>query len=200
MDGITQETYEKYRINGNLEKVLSGINNLILWKKKLKSKKPYIEIQFLMLGTNEKQIEELKNCFKLPLMHEFDTIKKYKTLCIAKKLNEIDIKFKTAQIYDYQDGNKFIPHNPKYSRYKKVGEKFVLKKKIKNKCWRLWNSIVITTTGEVLSCCFDKDSKYSFGNIQNNSLKNIIRNEKFYKFARQVLTNKKEIDICRNCV
>jgi MoaA/NifB/PqqE/SkfB family radical SAM enzyme len=63
MDGIDQESYEKYRIGGKLEKVLSGIRNLIEAKKALKSQSPYIILQFLLFQHNTHQITEIR---KLP--------------------------------------------------------------------------------------------------------------------------------------
>ena len=76
----------------------------------------------------------------------------------------------------------------------------MLKKRVKNKCWRLWNSVVITWDGLVLPCCFDKDAKYVFGKVEANQIKEIIGNTNFKKFAKKVLTEKKTIDICKNCI
>ena len=61
IDGTTQETYESYRKNGNLDKVIEGTKNVIKWKKELKSKTPYIIFQFLVVKPNEHQIEDAKN-------------------------------------------------------------------------------------------------------------------------------------------
>jgi MoaA/NifB/PqqE/SkfB family radical SAM enzyme len=60
LDGITQDTYEKYRIGGNLEKVLEGTKRLVYWKKKLGSKTPHIIWQFIAFKHNEHQIPELE--------------------------------------------------------------------------------------------------------------------------------------------
>ena len=38
MDGTDQETYEKYRSGGDLKTVKSGIENILKWRKKLKTK------------------------------------------------------------------------------------------------------------------------------------------------------------------
>ena len=35
IDGTTQESYEQYRVNGNLEKVIEGTKNIIHWKKEI---------------------------------------------------------------------------------------------------------------------------------------------------------------------
>ena len=42
IDGTNQETYEQYRKNGSLARVLEGTRNIIDWKIKLKSKTPHL--------------------------------------------------------------------------------------------------------------------------------------------------------------
>jgi len=81
IDGTTQETYEKYRIGGSLEKTLAGTKNIVKWKKTLKSKKPYLIFQFLLVRHNEHQTEEVKR--------------------LAKAIGVDEVKFKTAQINDF---------------------------------------------------------------------------------------------------
>ncbi len=179
LDGTSQKVYEKYRIGGNLKTVIAGIKTLIETKKKLKSKTPFIELQFLVLRTNEHQIEEIKK--------------------LSKELKINKLSLKSAQIYNFENDNIFIPENKKYSRYKKINKQWILKKKLKNKCSRLWISSVITWDGKVLPCCFDKDAKYSFGNIKGRKFREIIKNNNFKYFANNLLNNRKDIDICRNC-
>jgi MoaA/NifB/PqqE/SkfB family radical SAM enzyme len=49
IDGTTQAVYEQYRVGGQLEKVLSGAQRIIRWKRELKSKKPFVIFQFLVV-------------------------------------------------------------------------------------------------------------------------------------------------------
>lgn len=179
IDGTTQDVYEKYRVNGDLSRVIIGTKQLIDYKNKYKSKTPFVEIQFLVLKTNEHQIEEIKE--------------------LAKAMKVDKLSFKSAQICDYEDDNNFIPNNKKFRRYKMENDKWRLKKKNKNKCWRLWNSVVITWNGEVLPCCFDKNANYSYGNIKDEKIKSLIKNENFENFAKKVQTNRSSIPICNNC-
>jgi len=180
LDGTTQKIYEQYRKNGSLEKVLNGTKALVLKKKQLKLNLPYIKFQFLVVKPNENQIDEAKT--------------------LAKSVGVNKIIFKTAQIYDFENGNPLIPEKEKYSRYKKGEDgKYHLKKKLKNRCWRLWSNPVITVEGDVLPCCFDKDAKYAMGNIYQQSFAEIWNNEKYQNFRKKVLNNRKSIDICRNC-
>lgn len=180
IDGSTQEVYENYRINGNLEKVIAGIKNLLAAKKELKSTKPYIVFQMLVVKPNEHQIEDVKR--------------------IGKELGVDEVKLKTAQIYDFKNGSSLIPTIDKYSRYKKLENgTYVIKNKMANKCWKLWHSNVITWDGKIVPCCFDKDAKYEMGNLNNETLRAIWENKNYKKFRNQLISNRKSIDICTNC-
>jgi MoaA/NifB/PqqE/SkfB family radical SAM enzyme len=61
VDGITQDTYEKYRQGGELEKVITGIKILSELKRKYQTKNPQIIIQFLVFRFNEHQIKDIKS-------------------------------------------------------------------------------------------------------------------------------------------
>lgn len=180
IDGTTQEVYEQYRIGGNLEKVIEGTKNIIEAKKELKSNSPKVIFQFLVVKPNEHQIESL-----------------YK---LADELGVDEVKLKTAQVYDYKNGNKLIPSIEKYARYKENKEGiWELKNEMLNQCFRMWQSCVITWNGLVVPCCFDKDAKHQFGNLNQNSFKNVWTNEKYQQFRKSLLISRKEIDICQNC-
>jgi len=52
---------------------------------------------------------------------------------------------------------------------------------------------------KVLHCCFDKDAQYSMGNLQEQSFEEIWYGDKYQQFRRTLFTNRKEIEICKNC-
>ncbi|MCS7075688.1 MAG: SPASM domain-containing protein [Bacteroidia bacterium] len=180
IDGTTQQTYQQYRIGGNLNIVIEGIKNLIQAKKNNKAKHPYVILQFIVFKHNEHQINEIKQ--------------------LAKKWQVDALQLKTAQIYNFENGSPLIPENEKYRRYTqdKTG-KFVIKNKFFNHCWKLWHSCVFTWDGKVLPCCFDKDAQYEMGNIQNQSFKDIWKNQKYNAFRRQILVGRSTIEMCKNC-
>src|SRR6185312_5340683 len=100
IDGTTQEVYEQYRIGGKLDKVIEGARNIVKWKKELKSRKPFVFFQFLVVRPNEHQLDDIRR--------------------LAKEIGVDQVRFKTAQVYDYQkDPNGLIPRQEKYSRYRK---------------------------------------------------------------------------------
>ena len=180
IDGTTQEVYEQYRKEGHLEKVLEGTKNIIAAKKARNSQFPHIIFQFLVVKPNEHQIEEAKQ--------------------LAIDLGVDEIRFKTAQVYSYENGNPLIPSNEKYSRYRKMANgKYKLKNKMSNHCWRMWSSAVITWDGSVVPCCFDKDATHKLGNLQFVKFADIWKNKDYQHFRKALLTNREEIDICKNC-
>ena len=180
VDGTTQNVYEQYRKGGQLETVVQGTRNIVKWKREMKSRTPHIILQFLVVKQNEHQIKEMKS--------------------MAKRLGVDELKLKTAQIYNYQDGNSLIPTDPKYSRYKKTKEgKYKLKYEIRNECWKMWHSAVVTWDGKVVPCCFDKDAANQMGTLRNQSFRNIWKGSAYDRFRKQIFSERSEIPICTNC-
>lgn len=60
IDGTTQEVYEKYRVNGSLEKCLTNLRALADIKKRLGVRHPYTDWQFLIFDHNVHQLDEVK--------------------------------------------------------------------------------------------------------------------------------------------
>jgi radical SAM protein with 4Fe4S-binding SPASM domain len=180
IDGTTQEVYEQYRVHGSLQKVLDGTKHLVEARKNLNSRTPHIIFQFLVVRPNEHQIEEAKQ--------------------LANEYKVDEIRFKTAQVYDYENGNPLIPTIEKYSRYKRLSSgKFIVKSSLDNHCWRMWSGAVVTWDGKVVPCCFDKDATHEMGNLSKEDFKSIWKGKAYAMFRKQLLKGRKEIDICKNC-
>jgi len=180
LDGTTQEVYEQYRIHGKVDKVLEGTKNIIQAKKKLNSQTPQVVFQFLVVKHNEHQIDEV---------HQ-----------LANDLGVDKVALKTAQIYDYKNGSPLLPTDQKYSRYRMKNDgTYEIKNKLRNHCWRLWHSAVITWDGDIVPCCFDKDAKYKMGTLQDHTFQDIWHNDTYKGFRNAIIQSRKNIDICQNC-
>jgi len=180
VDGTTQDVYENYRKEGNLEIVLQGARNVVKWKKKLKSQTPHIVFQFLVVRPNEHQIPDI---FRL-----------------AKTIGVDEVKLKTAQVYDYEHGNPLIPLNERYARYQRqIDGTYRVKNQLLNHCWKLWHACVITWDGQVVPCCFDKDAKHRLGDLQHQSFQQIWKGASYNAFRHRLLNGRDQIDICTNC-
>ncbi|MFM8832573.1 MAG: SPASM domain-containing protein [Cytophagales bacterium] len=180
IDGTSQETYQSYRVGGNLDKVIEGTKNIIAWKRKLKSQTPHVIFQFLVVKPNEHEIPEVYR--------------------IAQQLGVDEVKLKTAQIYDYQNGSPLIPTQPKYSRYKEMSDgTYTIKNAFDNHCWKMWHSCVVTWDGKVVPCCFDKDAHHVLGDLTQQSFTEIWQSEKYEQFRSSLLRSRSEIEMCKNC-
>jgi radical SAM protein with 4Fe4S-binding SPASM domain len=180
MDGIDQQTYEKYRVKGDLQTVTDGIKRLVMAKKTAKSTTPFIELQFIVMRHNEHQMQQ---------MREF-----------AKQAGVDKLAFKTAQVYNFNSESTIIPALKSKSRYRQTSEgKWIMAKKIRNRCHRIWSSLVITWDGKVVPCCYDKDADHQTGNLLEEPLSEIWKNQQYTSFRRQVLRNRSANEICRNC-
>lgn len=180
IDGTTQETYESYRVGGHLSKVIEGTKNIIKWKKELKSSTPHVIFQFLVVKPNQHQINDVKK--------------------LAKELGVDEVKLKTAQIYEYEQGSPLIPDIEKYSRYKKTETgAYSIKNEMINNCWRMWHSCVITWDGIVVPCCFDKDAHHRMGTLSLSNFRSIWNGESYNGFRKTLMKSRSEIEMCKNC-
>lgn len=180
IDGLTQDTYESYRIHGQLEKVISGAKAMVEAKKEAQSATPHLIFQFLVVKANEHQIPQVQE--------------------LADEIGIDEVRFKTAQVYDYKNGNELIPDNEAYSRYiKQKDGTYRFKYKGGNSCWRMWSSSVLTWDGQVVPCCFDKDAQHTLGSLQEQSFESIWKSPAYRSFRNTVLQDRNSIEICTNC-
>lgn len=179
VDGLDEESYQKYRVGGTFKQADEGLRLLIKQRNKLKQKRPFVEFQFIVMKQNEHQVEDVKE--------------------YCKDVGVDKLVFKTMQISSYENALKFLPTNPKYRRYKIADESFEMKNGMKNHCFALWRTSVITWDGKVVPCCFDKDARHSLGNLNGKSFSDIWTSNEYQKFRQSVLTNRSQNDICRNC-
>ncbi len=181
LDGTNPETYAKYRVGGNFETVMKGLELLCDARRQLGSKRPLIELQFLVFKHNRDEIENI--------------------IRIAQK-NRVDrVAFKTAQIYSDEQGKEFLPEDGSFSRYEFDGEKFRIKSTLPNFCKRLWLNSTINWDGSVSPCCFDKDAYHAMAFLfdEQTSFKQVFHNKKYMAFRQKILTDRKSIPMCSNC-
>jgi radical SAM protein with 4Fe4S-binding SPASM domain len=180
VDGLDQQTYEKYRVNGKLQTVVDGIQRLVDARKAADSTSPFIELQFIVMRHNQHQIKQ---------MREF-----------ANQSGVDKLTFKTAQVYHLNSQNTIIPSLKEKSRYRQNQDgSWIMANKIRNRCHRIWSSVVVTWDGKVVPCCYDKDADHQSGNLLEESLGTLWKNQISVAFRKKVLSDRSEIEMCRNC-
>lgn len=180
IDGITAASYATYRIGGNLETVLKHMRCLAAVKTRMKSKYPKIIWQTVLFSHNEHEVQWIKEHYR--------------------NYGANALQLKTAQLYQlHADSKALLPTNPKWTRYKKVGLRYVIKNRLENKCWRMWSSAVVTWNGYVIPCCFDKDAVHRMGSVKTEAFDTIWTKAAYSEFRKNLLNNRKSIDMCQNC-
>jgi len=141
-------------------------------------KRPWIELQFLVMRHNEHEIASMK--------------------ALARNLGVDHLSLKTVQIDAPDRADIFLPSDRKRSRYAAAQGTLTTERK-RDTCRRLWFSTVINWDGTVVPCCFDKDGDFVMGNILQESLEQIWWGRRYQAFRDAVLRNRAGIAMCRNC-
>ena len=178
IDGLSEKSYSTYRQGGSLKKALEGLQFLHEAKAHTGAHL-HIELQCLRLRSNGDEWSLFEREYK--------------------NLGADSLTFKTAQFYDYEQGNPLMPTDSQYARYL-LGQdgKYHLKKR-RWICRRVLSGCVIDVEGNVLPCCFDKDRRFILGNIFEQTLDKIWHSNKAVGFREQVLTNRTAFAMCSNC-
>jgi radical SAM protein with 4Fe4S-binding SPASM domain len=180
IDGTTQEVYAGYREGGTLSKVINGTKELMRQKKLHKSRSPHVIWQFIVFKGNQHQLADFKK--------------------LARETGVDEVKIKTAQIYEFENGSDFIPTLQEYSRYERNADgRYSIRNRLLDKCWRMWQGCVITWDGKVVPCCFDKDASHVVGDLNSETFQSVWRSDAYRHFRKQLLTGRSQIDICTNC-
>ncbi|MGD9897676.1 MAG: radical SAM/SPASM domain-containing protein [Calditrichaceae bacterium] len=180
LDGITQETYETYRVKGDVSKVITGLRRFMEIKRQRKSKTPLIALQFLVMKHNEHELTAIKN--------------------LGKEIGVDRILIKNIEVRSLNEAKTWLPENEKFRRYDFSGDTFNVKNNHKKSCPRPWMSTLINWDGSVVPCCFDKNGHFNMGNINlTGRFDEIWLSGQFSEFRDLLIKDRKSIDMCRNC-
>lgn len=145
VDGATQETYQKYRQGGDLNRVQETIRTLLRVRHAKGSKTPRITLRFVAMKQNEAE---------LPL--------------VKKMAEELGVDYFAVKSVDMPSDigtsldEVFTPKNEQYQRYEYEKGTYIRKEK-PFVCMRPWKRVTMDATGEIISCEYDYKNLHSFG-------------------------------------
>jgi len=184
LDGVTEDTYRKYRQGGSLTAMIENLRTLVDEKKRVKSRLPYIDLQFIIMKHNESEYEA--------------------ALDFARSLGVDQLTYKAVYLQPPATAEKaknFLPGNPEFAVY---GEKdgrvsFKTKTSNTNMCRSIWVSTIVNSNGDVTPCCYDYNNKFVMGNIFREDFRKIWNNRKYKDFRKAVLRDKINLPMCGQC-
>ena len=170
VDGISQETYQQYRVGGNFNRVLENIKSINRYKELYKSEFPQLRWQFVIFSHNEHELLEAKalaeslNMQFHPKLSWDENIADLKNRDLVREMLGAASRSEYRQMY----GTGYI-------------QKYI--------CSQLWTSPQINWNGEILGCCYNYWG--SFGNAFESGLMNGLNSDKI-AYARQMLRGEAE--------
>lgn len=189
VDGTTQETYEVYRVGGNLQLVLNNLEMLVERRKILGSRTPEIRFQILDFPWTHAQIEEARAIATDIGVDEFHA----KGGCIHPRMKLVNLTRsrntkKVLMAEGYQ--TNFL----RLQKEKKDNHKFF-------GCDHLYHQMSINSDGSVHPCCYVYEPGHSVGHILEDD---DCFNSEMIQSSRGVFHNIEEGEIyghdpCVNC-
>jgi MoaA/NifB/PqqE/SkfB family radical SAM enzyme len=180
IDGVTNESYRRYRIGGDLKRVIANIKAINEFKEKYGSSEPRLVFQFILSSDNLHELEGavlLSRLLKMEIFfkpnyftqsipsHQFDLIRKYSA---------------------YRDEEEFLQNEGRHC--------------MRHQCYQLWTDPQINWDGRLLGCSRNIWGHYAENVFQDGFIECL--NNKKMDCARRMLMGKAEAttDIpCVNC-
>ncbi len=175
INGLTQEIYAKHQINGDLEKVLTGIRKISPIMRESKTR-------FIMqIVANKENLNDIPEAEDFAKNYGFDML-------VVKSFNVMDRKQETFE--------KFVPLGTPFSRYKKGLDD--APKIPANGIYPCQEWMVINWDGSVNPCCWDYKGEHYFGNVQDEGVYGVWNNFVASKHRNQIKKGN-FLDICVDC-
>jgi MoaA/NifB/PqqE/SkfB family radical SAM enzyme len=169
IDGITQETYQRYRVGGNLKRVIENIRRINHYKAKYHSSKPALVFQFIPFGHNEHEMEGARLLARLLNMQ------------ISFRLNRMPDVF---AVQDHERVMRYVGYVDRDEYLARNGKNY-----LRCVCYQMWNKPYIAWNGKLFGCCQNVWGIYS-DNVFVDNLVDCINNEKM-QYARELLMGSK---------
>ncbi len=190
IDGASQESYSKYRINGDFDIVMTNLKELIRIKKERHVNHPVVAWQFLIMRHNEGEMREARRLAKEIGVDEIE-FRPMRTCMGVENLMKDALKIKALE--------GWLPVDERYSRY---DYKNLRRKDTGLGCLFLKTTMVINADGSVSPCCGVYDEKWDFGNVFKDGVMNVWNNAR-YQQARKAVAGRDGSDkslICSYCI
>ncbi len=182
LDGIDRESYARYRRGGDFDRVTAGIREVAAAVRRHgRKKKPVIELQYLLTADSVADMGRFR--------------------ALAAGLGADLVSFKTLQAASMPGGDALLPADLRYTRYRRDREGRLVPDRLplSGRCLRIYFSCQIDWQGNVLPCCFDKNSRHIMGNVFEQPLADIWNGPAFRAFRRAFTSGGRPWPMCADC-
>lgn len=181
MDGTSQETYESYRVGGDLAKVLECLRLIRETKRRLNSRSPLVNVRVVVSRENEHELQAIAD--------------------LAQRHGADLVTFRAMSMPDCCGDNldqKYAPDNDSYRMYEYDGDG--TRKSSSFTCRRPWKRLTVNWDGTIVGCEHDFDNSTPYGKFPDDgSVMQILNSARAREFRRQFLKERKAFDFCAHC-
>ena len=173
--GMTQETHEKYRVAGNLQKTMGNLVDADI------AGETKVTVGFIVMRHNEHEIEPF-----LEMCRSMDVKGDVISPCVRT----------------VEQANLYLPLDGRYWLYDEQAleeGRLVPKVRPHNSCPWIYYSTVIAADGMVYPCCRDVHGEYPMGNLHDKHLADIWNGARYSQFRHQIAHDQASVGICRLC-
>jgi MoaA/NifB/PqqE/SkfB family radical SAM enzyme len=182
VDGIRQETYERFRAGGRLETALAGVCNVVAEKQAQQSSLPLVNLRYIVMKHGENDIPVLEQ-FARELGADVLTLRKFHAA--------------PGSVGDAQV-RELLPSDPQYQLPRLTPEGRPVRVR-RNPCRNLWNCPTIHWDGTVCSCFQDFNEQRQLGSLKDHTLREIWYGKPYRELRRAFRGNWREMPLCGRC-
>ncbi|MBN1272554.1 MAG: SPASM domain-containing protein [Candidatus Aminicenantes bacterium] len=178
LDGSTQDVFQVYRRNGNLEKVKRFIGLVNEAKTKKGSPFPYIAARAVVTRDNEADLSNMEN--------------------LSRELGANMFTYKSVGCMTHDKNfQNFEPSRREVRRFEYAGGARIRQKLIC--CPFPFRQPIVFCDGNVVGCEYDHDMEKNFGNIKQESFKKIWNSSQARQLRRSIIQKKDRPLFCTHC-
>lgn len=157
IDGISQDVYSKYRVRGNIDKVLRNVRKLVRRKQELGSSTPFIEWQFILFKHNAHELERAR------VIADEIGVDRFRVIPPGIPFAAKEPK-KLKDEWFYRDDE---------------GKIEAFKGNVPTSCFYLYRSMTTNPDGGTAPCCIVYGDKNDFGDMRTQDFDDIWNNDKY---------------------
>ncbi|MFC1851775.1 radical SAM protein [candidate division CSSED10-310 bacterium] len=178
IDGLDPQTYAVYRGGGQLNRVIQSIEHVVAERAACGVNHPLITLRFIVMKHNE---------------HQQNQVEKF-----ARELNVDYVSFRSPVVQREginlhkqlaPDTFDFAPE--RFSKSELSPKSFL--------CFRPYGNLTIFSNSDVVSCENDYNATIPFGNVAQQSLRQILSSPSCRSFMTKFRKNSDQLSFCRTC-
>ncbi len=192
VDGISQETYQRYREKGRLDTVLEGIRQVVAARRRSGRTTPIVNLRFIVMKHCEHEVPLLRE-FAQGLGVDVLTLRKFHFVpgTTGGRGPETEVRDRA--------GGGLVPSESRFQLPRLAQDTKAPVRVARNPCRNLWNCPTVHWDGTVCSCFMDYNERRPLGSLQQHSFREIWYGENCNRLRSEFRRHWQQLPLCGEC-